>query len=88
MTQQPAATATDARRFRRPRRFPPPNTQFHGAWLGAGAGATIGAFIVAIIQTYLTHKALPAFLITGIDGLCSAAVAAVGAWLTHVTPKP
>ena len=69
---------------RPPRR--PLTPEFHGAWLGGLGGVTVGSIIVGLFQTYLNHgHPLPAIDIQAIDGVCAAAVAALGSWLAHVT---
>lgn len=53
----------------------------HGAWLGAGSGASVAAVIVGLIQDYWTHAALPAAAVQGIYIVVSAIAAFAGAYI-------
>lgn len=65
----------------------------HGAWMGSGSGALIGSVIIGLIQSYITHKAVPLALQTLIMGLTSSITAYVGAYILPlvnnvITPTP
>jgi hypothetical protein len=64
----------------------PFSPKFHGAWLGAVSGINLGSIIVGLIESYLTHKALPVPLIDLIDTVTGGLVAAFGAWLAPLLP--
>ena len=55
--------------------------KFHGAWLGAVGGVNIGGLVVGLIESYITHKALPLPLIDLITTVTGAVVAAVGSYV-------
>lgn len=53
----------------------------HGAWLGAGGGASAAAVIVGLIQDYWTHAVLPASAVQGIYIVAAAVTAFAGAYI-------
>ena len=55
--------------------------KFHGAYLGAGTGATIAAIITGLVQTYWTHAALSPYAVQGIYTVVTIALAAYGAYV-------
>lgn len=66
----------------------PVTAKAHGAWLGAGAGSAIAAELVGLIQTYLTHSALPAPDVQLIYTIVPALVAFIGAYLAPHEARP
>jgi hypothetical protein len=66
----------------------PTSPKEHGAWLGTGAGVAVGSVVVGLIQSYVTHKALPLADITLIDGVCGAVVSYLAARLLPVAKTP
>lgn len=63
------------------RKLGPYSPKFHGAWIGSLGGLNIGAIIVGLIQTYVTHKALPLPLATLIESVVTPLFSAIGAYL-------
>jgi hypothetical protein len=63
-----------------PRRWPI-SAKTHGAWLGAGTGSAVAAGVVGLIQTYVTHRTLPAADVSLIYTACTALVAFAGSYV-------
>ena len=63
------------------RKLGPYSPKFHGAWIGSLGGINVGAIVVGLIQTYVTHKAIPLPLATLIESVVTPLFAALGAYL-------
>jgi hypothetical protein len=63
------------------RRRWPVTAKTHGAWLGAGTGSALAAGVAGLIQTYLTHRTLPAADVSLIYTASTALVAFIGSYV-------
>jgi hypothetical protein len=69
------------------KRYPvAPKTQAAG--YGAGTGALISALVVSLVQTYWTHKALPAATVQAIYAIVPIVLAFTAAYFAPHQPRP
>ena len=62
--------------------------KFHGAWLGAGTGASVANGITGLIQSYWTHAPLPAASVQLTYTIVGVVLAGFGAWIMPPGKQP
>jgi|HubBroStandDraft_2_1064218.scaffolds.fasta_scaffold402370_1 hypothetical protein len=66
----------------------PISAKTHGAWLGAGTGSAVAAIVVGLIETYVTHRTVPAADVSLIYTACTALVAFLGSYIAPHQARP